>query len=90
VKNAFDRALLYELRYTVKDPLVLGIGLAATRDLGAFFRYEKADAAGTPNPIAGRITHTIAEGSSQSGTFLRLSLLLGSTRTSAGASCGTE
>lgn len=77
VKNGFDSALLYELQYTVKDPLVLGIGLAATRDLGAFFRYEKADAKGTPNPVAGRITHAIAEGSSQSGTFLRLSLLLG-------------
>ena len=77
VKNGFDPALLYELQYTVKDPLVLGIGLAATRDLGAFFRYETADAAGTPNPVAGRITHAISEGSSQSGTFLRLSLLLG-------------
>ena len=40
VKNGFDPAFLYELQYTVKDPLVLGIGLAATRDLGAFFRYE--------------------------------------------------
>jgi hypothetical protein len=77
LKNGFDPALLYELQYTVKDPLVLGIGLAATRDLGAFFRYEKADSAGTPNPVAGSITHAIAEGSSQSGTFLRLSLLLG-------------
>lgn len=77
VKTPFDSALLYELQYTVKDPLVLGIGLAATRDLGAFFRYEKADAKGTPNPVAGRITHAIAEGSSQSGTYLRLSLLLG-------------
>lgn len=77
VKNDFNPALLYELRYTVKDPLVLGIGLAATRDLGSFFRYERQDAAGTPNPIAGRITAAIAEGSSQSGTFLRLSLLLG-------------
>ena len=77
VKKGFDPALLYELRYTVKDPLVLGIGLAATRDLGSFFRYEKADTAGTPNPVAGRITHAISEGSSQSGTFLRLSLLLG-------------
>ncbi|MEO5740137.1 MAG: alpha/beta hydrolase domain-containing protein [Vicinamibacterales bacterium] len=77
VKNGFDPALLYELQYTVKDPLVLGIGLAATRDLGAFFRYEKADAAGTRNPVAGTITHAISEGSSQSGTFLRLSLLLG-------------
>ena len=77
VKKGFDPALLYELAYTVKDPLVLGIGMAATRDLGAFFRYETADAAGTPNPVAGRITHAIAEGSSQSGTFLRVSLLLG-------------
>ena len=31
VKNGFDPALLYELQYTVKDPLVLGIGLAATQ-----------------------------------------------------------
>ena len=77
VKNGFDPALLYELQYTVKDPLVLGIGLAATRDLGSFFRYEKQDATGTANPVAGRITHAIAEGSSQSGTFLKLSLLLG-------------
>jgi hypothetical protein len=77
VKKGFDNALLYELRYTVKDPLVLGIGLAATRDLGSFFRYEKQDASGTPNPVAGTITHAISEGSSQSGTFLRLSLLLG-------------
>ena len=77
VKNGFDPALLYTLEYTVKDPLVLGIGLAATRDLGSFFRYEKQDASGTPNPVAGTITHAISEGSSQSGTYLRLSLLLG-------------
>ena len=77
VKNGFNPALLYELRYTVKDPLVLGIGLAATRDLGSFFKYETQDGAGTPNPVAGRITAAISEGSSQSGTFLRLSLLLG-------------
>jgi hypothetical protein len=77
VKNGFDPALLYELEYRVKDPLVLGIGLAATRDIGSFFRYEAQDATGNANPIAGRITHAVAEGSSQSGTFLRLSLLLG-------------
>ena len=77
VKKGFDPALLYELSFTAKNPLVLGIGLAATRDIGSFFRYEKQDADGTPNPVAGRITAAIAEGSSQSGTFLRLSLLLG-------------
>ena len=77
VRNGFDPSLLYELRYTVKDPLVLGIGLAATRDIGSFFKHDKQDASGTPNPVAGRITHAVAEGSSQSGTFLRLSILLG-------------
>jgi hypothetical protein len=45
LKNGFNPSLLYELQYTVKDPLVLGIGFAATRDLNSFFRYEKADEA---------------------------------------------
>ena len=91
VKNGFDPALLYELQYTVKDPLVLGIGLAATRDLGAFFQIrESRTRAGTPNPVAGTITHAISEGSSQSGTFLQtVAAARASTRTSAGASCGT-
>src|SRR5262245_18039167 len=53
LKTGFDPTRLYELQYTVKDPLVMGIGFAATRDLNSFFRYEKADASGTPNPVAG-------------------------------------
>src|SRR5262245_30420506 len=43
LKNGFDPTRLYELQYTVKDPLVMGIGFEATRDLKSFFRYEKAD-----------------------------------------------
>ena len=77
VKNGFNPALLYELQYTVKDPLVLGIGFAATRDLNSFFRYEKKDDAGTPNPVAGSVRWAISEGSSQSGTFLRAFIRLG-------------
>jgi hypothetical protein len=77
LKNGFNPALLYELQYTVKDPLVLGIGFAATRDLNSFFRYEKQDDAGTPNPVAGRMRWAISEGSSQSGTFLRAFIRLG-------------
>src|SRR5262245_20510974 len=77
LKNGFDPALLYELQYTVKDPLVLGIGFAATRDINAFFRYEKKDDAGTPNPVAGAVRWAISEGSSQSGTFLRAFIRLG-------------
>ena len=77
VKNGFNPALLYELQYTAKDPLVLGIGFAATRDINSFFRYEKKDDAGTANPVAGRIRWAISEGSSQSGTFLRAYIHLG-------------
>jgi len=77
LKNGFNPALLYELQYTVKDPLVLGIGFAATRDLNSFFRYEKKDDAGTPNPVAAAVRWAISEGSSQSGTFLRAFIRLG-------------
>jgi len=77
LKNGFNPALLYELQYTVKDPLVLGIGFAAARDLNSFFRYAKKDDAGTPNPVAGNIRWAVSEGSSQSGTFLRAFIGLG-------------
>ncbi|MEO8256752.1 MAG: alpha/beta hydrolase domain-containing protein [Acidobacteriota bacterium] len=76
-RNGFNPALLYELQYTAKDPLVLGIGAAATRDINSFFRYEKQDDAGTANPVADRIRWGISEGTSQSGTFLRLFIQLG-------------
>jgi hypothetical protein len=84
LKNGFDPTRLYELQYTVKDPLVLGIGFAATRDLNAFFRHEKADATGTPNPVAGVVRWAISEGSSQSGAFLRAFIRLGFNQDEAG------
>ena len=77
VKGGFDPAFLYELVYTAKDPLVLGIGYAATRDLNAFFRYADRDATSAANPIAGKISYGVARGSSQSGTFLRSFIHLG-------------
>lgn len=77
LKDGFDTARLYELVYTAKDPLVLGIGLAATRDVVAFFRHAAADASGTPNPVARTITHAIAVGDSQSGNFIKTMIHLG-------------
>ena len=67
----------YELDYTAKDPLVLGIGYAATRDLNSFLRYEAKDRAGTANPMAKQIRCAISEGNSQSGNFLRSYIHLG-------------
>src|SRR4051812_7354321 len=71
----FDRA--YELVYTAKDPLVLGLGLAATRDLVSFFRYSARDLSGTPNPVAGAIDRAVSIGDSQSGNFIKTFIHLG-------------
>jgi hypothetical protein len=71
LKDAFDPAYLYELSYIAKDPSVLGIGFAATRDINAFFKYEAQDDLGFANPVAGRIKAAIGIGFSQSGNFLR-------------------
>ena len=77
LRNGFDPTKLYELVYTAKDPLVLGIGLAATRDINSFFRYAAKDATGTPNPIAGAVRHAISVGDSQSGNFIKTFVHLG-------------
>ena len=69
LKDGFDPSKLYELVYTAKDPLVLGIGLAATRDIVSFFRRSATDASGTANPIAGAVTHAIAVGRLAVGQF---------------------
>ena len=77
LKNGFDPARLYQVVYTAADPYVLGIGFAAWRDVAAFFKKAAADDAGTPNPIAGSVTHSITRGVSQSGNYLRGWLHLG-------------
>lgn len=77
LRKGFDPRLAYTLVYVGKDPLVLGIGFAAVRDLTAFLRHGVADDAGTPNPVAGLVRWTIAAGTSQSGNFLRSLIALG-------------
>jgi hypothetical protein len=77
VRGGFNSTYLYELSYTARDPLVLGVGLAATRDIVSFFRYEAEDGEKTPNPIAGHVMHVIAQGVSQAGDFERTFIHLG-------------
>ena len=77
LNGVFNPAKLYQVVYTAVDPYVLGVGFAAWRDVGSFFKYASADDSGTPNPVAGRITRSIARGVSQSGNFLRGWLHLG-------------
>ncbi len=62
---------IYDLRYPAKNPWVLGIGFAATRDLVSFLRRDDKDRAGTPNPAGPGIQTALAVGISQSGRYLR-------------------
>ena len=77
LRGGFDPKALYELVYTAKDPLVLGIGLAATRDIVSFFRYASSDGGGIANPVAGDVKHVVAIGDSQSGNLIKTFVHLG-------------
>ena len=77
LKAGFDTNHIYELLYTAQDPLVLGLGLAALRDVGSFLRHATTDDAGIPNPLAGAINWSLLNGISQSGRLLRTFLELG-------------
>jgi hypothetical protein len=72
-----DAGALYEVTYTARDPILLGMGFAATRDVAAFLRRDGSAA----NPLAagGRPTvqRAIGFGVSQSGRYLRDFLHLG-------------
>jgi hypothetical protein len=81
----FKPGHLYELIYRAKDPLVLGLGLAVARDLGAFLKSRDKDDAGMPNPVVhGDQVKSLIMGSSQSGRMIRTLLLLGLNRAEGG------
>ncbi len=85
LQGGFDTNHIYELVYTGKDPKVMGIGFAATRDLVAFLRVstreDDDDEVSSPvNPLSGAVRSTIGFGISQSGRFLRTFLDLGFNR----------
>ncbi len=77
LKNGFDPTLLYQLVYTAKNAYVLGVGVAAFRDVGSFFKYATQDDFGNANPIAGRVNGSSMRGSSQSGNFTRQFIYMG-------------
>ncbi len=80
--DGFSPDRLYELIYPAKNPVVMGLAYAVTRDLAAFLRFEKADDVGTPNPVAmpgqpspARLAY--AYGASSTGMYMREFLYLG-------------
>ena len=65
--RGFEPGLIYDVVYRAKDPRVIGVGLAGTRDIVSFFKHATA-AQGNPMP---GLTTAIGWGVSQTGRFLR-------------------
>jgi len=64
---------IYEIHYPAKNPKVLGVGFAATRDLISFLRHDQS----ASNPARPGVKTALAFGSSWSGRFLRDFIHLG-------------
>lgn len=68
--DGFEPGWIYELVYTGRDPLVLGLGHVAVRDLVGYLRTDAPDAAGNVNPV-GPIEKAYSWGRSQTGRCIR-------------------
>lgn len=83
LRDGFEPNYIYELIYTAKDPIVMGLGFAAVRDFSSFLRNNLKDDAGLANPIlddAGQtlpVKAAIMLGVSQCSNFARTFLFLG-------------
>ena len=80
--DGFKADHLYELIYSAKNPIVMGLAYAVTRDVGSFLRNETKDSMGNANPLATSatsvgITRIYSFGGSESGEYQREFLYLG-------------
>jgi hypothetical protein len=71
VKGGFQPGWIYELIYETKGSRVMGLGIVGIRDLLSFLRYDEADAAGRPNPLAGSVEKAYTYGQSLSARVIR-------------------
>jgi Alpha/beta hydrolase domain len=74
IPGGFEPGWIYELVYTGRDPLVLGLGHVAVRDFVSYLRYGAEDAAGRVNPLredGGSIEKAYSWGRSQTGRCMR-------------------
>lgn len=65
--RGFEAGLIYDVIYRARDPRVVGVGLAGTRDIVSFFKHSTA---ADGNPLPG-IKQAMGWGVSQTGRFLR-------------------
>lgn len=81
----FKQSAIYEFTYTAIDPLVSGIGFAATRDFLSFLRRAKTDTVNTPNPVAGDVTRVLGFTVSQPARYMNDFVWLGFNQDESGA-----
>jgi len=74
LEAGFAPGRIYEVVYRAQDPAIVGLGLLAVRDTGAWLRFASA---AEGNPCAGPMERAYVFGVSQSGRFLRHFLYLG-------------
>jgi hypothetical protein len=63
--GTYSPTALYEFSYIAKDPLIVGLGFAAIRDLATFLRNARTDDNGVANPLAGDVKYIYTICSSQ-------------------------
>src|SRR2546430_15802564 len=68
--DGFDNKKIYEIIYQAKNPIVMGLGFAATRDLASFLLNNAGDDVGNPNPGGPGIRRGYAAGGSATGGYL--------------------
>lgn len=76
----FSIGSLYEFTSQAKDPVVAGLGFAATRDVMNFFKTATTDKFGTANPLDGYADFFYGFGVSQPSRFMRDFVYLGFNR----------
>jgi hypothetical protein len=69
--TGFSPNFIYELTYEARDPIVMGLGFAATRDLMSFLRYNTSETNPLRDSDGKPPRWAISFGSSQSGRFLK-------------------
>jgi Alpha/beta hydrolase domain len=67
----YDCGAIFEFIYRARDPVVMGIGFAAIRDIVSYLRHD------SDSPLRSGIRHALGFGISQSGRVLRDLVYLG-------------
>jgi hypothetical protein len=63
----YDQGAAFEFVFPAKDPIVEGVGFAATRDLISFLKHDTS----AQNPVRNAVRYALGRGDSESGRYLK-------------------